>query len=243
MRVIVFPMVTLLLAALFAFQTEAEVDEAIGAFKKAMASPSPADRSSAVLDLGKVQHARTLAILLPLLKVEGLQRAAAVALAGFAEPAQRKQVKAAFLAALPANPQEPGVTRAILELLPKLDDPTVLPSVYKYLDDPSHYVVQGALSAVKGLPDAKSIEPLLALLEKVERVQKTLSSGKVIAPTPPNSNTTLILEQDKKRASYVETLLPRTQGTLEGLTGQKFATAAEWRTWWAGAKATFKPVK
>jgi len=230
----------LLLSVLALTQSDAEADQAIAAFKKAVAAPSLADRSTAVLELGKVQHPKTLAILLPLLKVEGFQRPAAVALADFAEPSQRKQVRAAFLAALPTNAQEPGVVRAILDLLPRLDDPTVLPAVYRYLDDPDHLVVQGALTAVKGLPDAKSVEPLFALLEKVEKMQKTVSSGKVVTTTSPSSNTTLILEQDKKRKSFVETLHPRTQATLEGLTGQKFGTAAEWRTWWAGAKAAFK---
>ena len=98
------------------------VDAAIKAFNKAVANPSPDARATALIELSKTPHDRTLKAIMPFLNqdVTKVRQGAAKALAEFAD---WKKIVTPFLAsALTSNEKDGLVQVAILEAIAKIKE-------------------------------------------------------------------------------------------------------------------------
>src|SRR5262245_52450517 len=94
------------LAAAFGGQDDKAVEEALEAFKTGIKSPSEADRVTAVNELSKVHHAKTLQRLSALLATDGptVRISAARGISGFVE--LKKQASHVLIAAMGANAKD-----------------------------------------------------------------------------------------------------------------------------------------
>src|SRR5688572_9896253 len=103
------------LAAAFGGQDDKAVEEALDAFKGAIKSPSEADRVSAVNELAKVHHAKTLQRLSALLATDGptVRIAAARGISGFVE--LKKQASHVLIVAMGANSRDATTLAALYE--------------------------------------------------------------------------------------------------------------------------------
>jgi HEAT repeat protein len=162
----------LMLGLAFGGQDEKAVDEALDAFKTAMKSSSEADRVTAVNELAKFPHAKSLARLASLLNSEGptVRIAAAKGIAGFS--ALKTKSSQVLIAAMGANAKEITVLAALYECLGKLDDPSALPTIHRGFDEKDLVLVKAAIQAAGAMGNPASIEPLIAFLAKLEKVQK-----------------------------------------------------------------------
>src|SRR6185295_8911345 len=139
-----------LLAAILLFQAAAQddkaaVDEAVKRFNKAFANPSPAARATAILELSKTPHDRTLKSILPYLNqdVSDVRAAAAKAMCEFGD--WKKLVTPSLQGALQANSKDAKVESAILDALGKMGDPLAIPTIHGSFRDPDTRVTKAAI--------------------------------------------------------------------------------------------------
>jgi HEAT repeat protein len=230
---------TFLFALGCSLQAPEEVDAAIAKFRATMAKTnSPAERSGAILDLGRIEDDKTLAVLTPLVTTGdfSVRKSAIQAISRFYD--HRKKVLAILLKSLQANQGEPVAVAAALEVLPGLEDPTVIPVIQKYFADNSIFVSKAAVMAVARLPQVSSVEPLLQTLKAQEKVLANAGSGSVgpVIPSPTRSS----IKPNPAIRKDAETLIAAANASLAAITKQEFKTAAEWQKWWDANKATFK---
>src|SRR5436853_5969601 len=112
-------------------QDDKAAEEALEAFKTAVKSPSEADRVTAVNELAKVHHPKTLARLATMLSSDGptVRIAAAKGVSGFVE--HKKQAVAVLAVALGPNAKDSTVHAALYEALGKLEEPSSLPTLHR----------------------------------------------------------------------------------------------------------------
>jgi HEAT repeat protein len=230
-------MVTACLLAL-ALQDEKAVDDALEAFKAAIKAASEAERATAVADLARVRHPRTLARLTPYLSTDGptVRLAAAKGLSEFAD--QRKAASAALVAALPANAKLPDVQAGILEAVGLLKDPSALAALHKSFDEKDARPAKAAVVGAALQRSPSTIEPLLELLRKLDRALKEEAGAAVTAPAAPGYDLQVRDDAERKRA---QDLKPAVLKALQDLTGETFANAVDAQAWWARHKAGFRP--
>src|SRR5436190_7911669 len=98
---------------------KAAIDEALKRFNKAIANPSAAARATAILELSKTPHDRTLKSILPYLNqdVSDVRAAAAKSMVEFGD--WKKLVTPSLQGALQANSKDAKVETAILDSLGK----------------------------------------------------------------------------------------------------------------------------
>ena len=235
--------VFLILATLSGGQDDKAVDEAIDAFKTAMKSSSEADRVTAVNDLAKVHHAKTLARLSSMLHTDGptVRIAAAKGIAGFAE--LKKQAVVALAGALGPNSKETTVHAALYEAIGKLEEPSSLPTLHKGFEEKETVVAKSAIQATGNVGNAGSIEPLIAYLAKQEKIQKS-PGGSIdyTAPTPGGGNVTVRSSDDSPGKRAAE-LIPAINKALNEITRESNGSAETWSAWWAKNKGSFKSPK
>jgi hypothetical protein len=232
-------MTLLALAALL--QANPEVDEALKQFKLKMRSTSTIERAEAALDLGKVPHARTLAALVPLLTADfgAVRAAAARALTNFVD--QKKAAVAALERALAPNEKEPQARSAILAALGKLGEPATLPSILRHLEDKDVSVAKASVHAATLIGGPHILQPLIDQLRKLEKLEKSISGGKVMAPNPNPNGATVMAGPDERAKQRVEELLPAVREALETASGgEVHASADAWQAWWNRVRATFQ---
>src|SRR5262245_17857298 len=125
----------LLLGIAFGGQDDKAVEEALDAFKTAMKSTSEADRVTAVNELAKFPHNKTLVRLASLLNSEGptVRIAAARGISGFT--ALKKKAADVLIAAMGPNQKEITVLAALYESLGKLDEPSALPTIHRGFEE------------------------------------------------------------------------------------------------------------
>jgi hypothetical protein len=225
-----------------ALQGVEDVDAAIAKFRATMSKTnSPAERGGAILDLGRIEDDKTLAVLTPLVTTGDLiaRKSAIQAIAGFND--HRKKVVPILLKSLPANHGEPAAVASALEVLPALEDPTVIPVIQKYFSDPSIFVSKAAVTAVARMPQASSVEPLIQTLKAQEKVLANAGSGSVgpVIPSPTRSS----IKPNPAIRKDAETLIAAANESLAAITKQDFKTSAEWQKWWDANKATFQVEK
>jgi HEAT repeat protein len=235
-------MLALLMAALLAPQADDKAaEEALEAFKTAFRAPSEADRAKAVAELAAVQHPKVAARLGGVLSSEAatVRIAAAKGLGSFGEP--KKAAAAALTSAIAANAKDPLVGTAIFEALGRLAEPGSLGAVHKAFDEKDAAVAKAAIGAAAQIRSAASVDPLVALLVRLEKSQKSLQGGSVDVTTPDGNS--LSVRGDEALRKRLQELIPATQKALQDLTGESYGTSEAWAGWWSRAKATFKVPK
>ena len=236
--------VLFLLAASSGGQDDKAVDDAIDAFKIAIKSPSDADRVTAVNDLAKVHHAKTLARLAALLTTDGptVRIAAAKGIAGFSE--LKKQAASALAGALGPNSKETTVHAALYEALGKLEETSALPVLHRGFEEKEAVVAKSAIQATGNVGSAASIDPLIAYLAKQEKIQKS-PGGSVdfTAPTPGGGGNVTVRSGDENPGKRAAELIPAINKALNEITHESNGSADTWGAWWAKNKGSFKPFK
>jgi HEAT repeat protein len=234
----------LLLGLAFAGQDDKAVDEALEAFKTAMKSTSEADRVSAVNELAKVPHAKTLVRLALLLNTEGptVRIAAAKGISGFS--GLKKQSASVLIAAMGSNQKDPTMLAALYEALGKLDEPSSLPTIHRGFEEKEMTVVKAALQAAGAMGSASSIEPLITFLARLEKIQKSAGGGvDVTAPVPGGGGGSVTVRSNDDAAKRAQELIPLVNKALNEITHESNGSSETWNAWWAKHKASFKPVK
>ena len=195
-------------------------------------------RASAVRDLGRAPHAKTLSTLGTVLLGSGGQTEVQDVRIAAAETIGDK------FAAIP-NAWSPLATcarvrdRKIAEVriqsvkaMGKLADPKSLRALQEFIDDKPFEMAAEAVDALAVVRDKSSVPMLIKLLREVERTTEDevipglpfhgLGAGGVVVDDAR-------AEQNNRR----KTLLGPVQRTLTSLTGQELATYKEYQKWWS----------
>jgi HEAT repeat protein len=217
-----------------------EVEEAIHRFKKGMNNPSAPARATAVTELAATKSEKTAGMLGNLLgaDAEPVRKSAALGLGGFTD--YKKIVTPMLLAGLTMNAKEPKVMEAIFQALGKLDDETALPTIHKYFDDKDSTVASAALLAAAEIRTVGSIELIMDLMKKYEKVKdgaKSGGGGGYGAPGVPGGG------GDDKKLKLATDVLPATIKAMQVISKEKWTTCKEWEIWWKRNQATFKIEK
>ncbi|MBI3854564.1 MAG: hypothetical protein HY293_02605 [Planctomycetes bacterium] len=213
------------------------VDDAIKKFKKDMANPSAPARASAVTELGATKSEKTAATLGGLLgtDTEPVRKAAALALGGFSD--YKKQVTPMLVRGLNANAKEPKVMEAIFQGLSKLDDDSALPAIHGFFEDKDKDVASAALLAAAEIRNLSSIDLIISLMKKYEKIDAQAKNAGAGASyggySVPNGGS-------DPKAALAKAVLPATVKAMQMISGEKWTTVKEWEIWWAKHKATFK---
>jgi hypothetical protein len=191
-----------------------------------------------------VHHAKTLARLAPLLGTDGptVRIAAAKGLSGFVEV--KKQAAAVLIAAMSANAKESTVHAALYEAIGKLEEASSLATLHRGFDEKETVVAKAAVQATGQVGSAASIEPLIALLTKLEKIQKSPGGGvDYTAPIPGGSGSSVTVRSDDSPGKRATELIPVVNKALNEITHESNGSSETWNAWWAKNKATFKAFK
>jgi hypothetical protein len=218
-----------------------EVEEAIHRFKKGMNNPSAPARATAVTELAGTKTEKTAMMLGNLLgaDAEPVRKAAALGLGGFTD--YKKIVTPLLLAGLNMNAKEPKVVEAIFQGLGKLDDESALPTIHKYFEDKDSVVACAALLSAAEIRTVGSIELIMDLMKKYEKVEASVKSGGggggYGAPGIAGGGGT------DPKLKLAKEVLPTTVKAMQIISREKWATPKEWEIWWKRNQATFKIEK
>ena len=173
-------MVKVLLAALLLVQAaddKAAVDAAIKSFKKSFSNPSPSARATAVLELSKTPHDKTLNQILPLIAsdVTEVRVAAAKGLGEFAD--WKKIVTPSLMAGLKANEKDLKAQEAIYGTLGKLQDPVSISTVHGNFRESDARVAKLAIGCAGSMRQKESMDALLELQHDVQKWLKNKQAG------------------------------------------------------------------
>ncbi len=230
-------MTAILLLAL-CLQDEKAVDDALDTFKSAIKGQTEAERATAVADLARIKHARTLARLTPFLSSDGatVRMAAAKGLGTFDD--QRKAAATALVGALPANAKMPDVQAALLEAAGLLREPTALGGLHRAFDEKDVRPAKAAVAAAALQKSPTSMDPLLELLKKLDRALRDETGAAVTAGNVNGYDVTARDDVERKRAQELRPLVIK---ALQDVCGETFANAVEGQAWWTRHRAGFKP--
>jgi hypothetical protein len=221
-----------------ALQDEKAVEDALDAFKSAIKATAEAERAAAVADLSRIRHPRTLLRLTPYLTSDGptVRMAVAKGLSDFLD--HRKAASTALLGALPGNAKLPDVQAAILEAAGLLRDPSALPGLHRAFDEKDARPAKAAVVAAALQRSPTTVEPLLELLRKLDRMLKEETGAGVTAGTVNGYDVQARDDAERKRAQELRPIVIK---ALQDLTGEAFANAAEAQAWWTRNKSGFRP--
>lgn len=229
-----FLIIALLLQA--AADDKAAIDEALKRFSKAFSSPSASARATAVMELSKTPHDRTLRNILPLLgtDVSDVRAAAARGLAEFGD--WKKVVTPSLQDAMRSNAKDYKVQSAILETLGKLADPIALSTVHGNFKDPDTRVSKAAIAAAGAMRQKDSMDVLLDLEKEIMKWLKNQQSG----PYRDEKGQQGDANACKTRLEDIQKCIIK---ACQDITKERWATAKEWEIWWDKHKATFEIPK
>jgi len=215
---------------------KAAVDEAIKRFSKGFANPSPGARATAVLELSKTLHDKTLNRILPLVvsDVTDVRVAAAKALAEFGD--LKKIVTPSLTAALKPNEKDLKVQDAIYVTLGKLQDPVAIPTVHGNFREPDIRVAKYAVACAGAMRQKESMDALLELQKDVQKWLKNKQAG-------PYRDDKGQQGDDNAIKGRLEDMQKTIIKAFQEITKEKLATANEWEIWWGKKKATFEIPK
>lgn len=199
-----------------------QADEAVEAFRKAYRGDEGAKRA-AVEALAKVPHAKTLAVLAPLLssEPETVRIAAAKAVSKFAKVEGAREALEAGLGAHD-NKKRATVRIALVRALGDLGDPKALAALHERVSDPNVEVAREAVASCGKIGKLDSVPILIRALREFEGDLPGDVPMEGL-PRPP---------EDEARRKRAEVLRPAVQQTLRKLTGKSCSTAREWDAWW-----------
>lgn len=220
-----------------------ETEAALKAFAKDYASPAAIVRAAAVTDLAKLRNSTTRAKLGSLLGVdeEAVRIAAAEGLGEFTE--EKDKVALLLINAVSSNAKLFRAEAAILAALGRLGDESALPVLHQSFDskdpkDTDYAVAKAALKAAGALRSRESMDPLIELAKRCEKVLKGgggKNSGKAGAAAVGLGGGTTDPQTLRAKA-----LGPAILKALQAITKEKWVSLTEWEIWWERHKATFK---
>ena len=215
---------------------KAAIDEALKRFNKAIANPNASARATAILELSKTPHDRTLKPLLNYLNmaVSEVRAAAAKAMGEFGD--WKKLVTPSLQGALQSNAKDPKVQCAILDTLGKLADPLALPTIHGNFREPDTRVAKSAIGAAGLARQKDSMDALVELLKDVMKWLKNKQAGPYRDDKGQQGDDNAI----KTRMEDVQKTIIK---AFQDITKEKWATAPEWEIWWGKKKATFEIPK
>ena len=228
-----------ILALVLLFQAaddKAAVDAAVKAFSKAVANPNPSARASAILELSKSPHDRTLKAILPYLNqdVTDVRIAAAKAMSEFGD--WKKLVTPSLAAALQTNEKDAKVQSAILDSIGKLADPASLNTVHGNFRDSDTRVAKSAIGAAGTMRQKESMDALVELQKDVQKWLKNKQAG----PYRDDKGQPGDEAACTGRLNDVQKTIIK---AFQDITKERWATANEWEIWWGRKKATFEVPK
>lgn len=225
-----------LVLLLQAADDKAAVDDAIKRFNKAVANPNPSARATALLELSKTPHDRTLKVIMGFLHqdVSDVRAAAAKSLMEFGD--WKKIVTPTLAGALQANDKDQKVQSAILDAMGKLADPASLATVHGTFRDSDTRVAKSAIAAAGTMRQKESMDALLDLQKDVQKWLKNKQAG----PYRDDKG-----QQGDENAcrGRLEDIQKTIIKAYQDITKEKWATANEWEIWWGKKKATFEIPK
>lgn len=220
--------VLLAAAAIARAGAEAEVDQAVAAFKKAYASKDESARLEAVSELSKHQGKKVVDALEGALMrdpMPSVRREAAKAIGGEWNAA----APAALMKALDGPPE---VAAAVVEALGRTESETAVPALVSLLKprsggkkgaaDPAD-VTGPAIAALKKIGSPRAVDDLIGFVEKAGHSGGGRGKKGGGNQSDPNGDAA-------KQA-------------LQSITGQNWSTGAEWRKWWNESGGALKTVK
>lgn len=236
----------MILAVLTGLQDDKAAEDALEAFKTAYKSASEADRVAAVNELAKVHHAKVLVRLSALLVNDGpsVRLAAAKGIAAFSE--LKKPAASSLTGAMGPNSKETTVHAGLYDALGKLEEPTSIPAVHRGFEEKETVVAKAAVGAAGQIGSAASIDPLIDLLKKQEKIVKAGTGGGVDFTTPGTGGTggqNFTVRGDDSPGKRAQELIPVINKALNEITHESNGTSESWTSWWAKNRATFKPFK
>jgi len=171
--------------------------------------------------MAKTVHERTLKRLGDIVadSSEGPRVRVAAALAMGTMTPLHKQVAANLSVAYASASRVPQVQLIVLQVLGVTKEPGALTILHRALEEKEGEVVRRALASTVLINSPKSVDPIIALLAKVEKQRKDAPAG--------DDGLTATADECAK--------------SLEAITGQSFPGSAEWQTWWNRNRDSFKP--
>jgi len=215
---------------------KAAVEEAIKRFSKGFSNPSPGARATAVLELSKTLHDKTLNRILPLVvsDVSEVRVAAAKALAEFAD--WKKIVTPSLTGALKPNEKDLKVMEAIYGTLGKLQDPMAISTVHGNFRESDVRIAKYAIACAGAMRQKESMDALLELQKDVQKWLKNKQAGPYRDDKGQQGDDNAI----KTRMEDIQKTIIK---AYQDITKEKWATANEWEIWWNKKKATFEVPK
>jgi HEAT repeat protein len=215
---------------------KAALDEALKRFSKNFSNPSPGARATAVLELSKTLHDRTLNRILPLVvsDVTDVRVAAAKALAEFGD--WKKIVTPSLTSALKPNEKDLKVQEAIYITLGKLQDPVAISTVHGNFREPDVRVAKYAIACAGSMRQKESMDALLELQKDVQKWLKNKQAGPYRDDKGQQGDDNAI----KGRLEDIQKTIIK---AFQDITKEKWATSNEWEIWWGKKKATFEIPK
>ena len=212
---------------------KAAVDAAVKTFNKAIANPSPDARATAILELSKTPHDRTLKLIMGFLNqdVTKVRQNAAKAMGEFGD--WKKIVTPTLAAALQSNAKDGVVQSAILETIGKLKDPASLQTVHGSFRDSDTRVAKAAIGAAGTMRQKESMDALVALQADVQKWIKNKQAG----PYRDDKGQPGDEAAGLARLNDVQKTIIK---AFQDITKERWATANEWEIWWGRKKANFE---
>jgi HEAT repeat protein len=222
---------SLVLSMVLACQDDKDLESVLRLFNRGYSSPDPKARASAVTELSKTPHEKTLQKLSSFLTGESLEVriAAARGLGSFHD--YKKQASATLVGALGTNPKDLDLQVALLDALGGLQDETSLPTVHQSLRGPQMKVARAALGAIGSIRGKESLGVLLDFLRDLLKWQKSRHSGGF-------KDETGMGEKDAQKAR-LEVLNQLTIKAFQSITREPWTTLGEWELWCKRHLATF----
>lgn len=142
----------------------------------------------------------------------------------------------ALMAAAGTNKKNSSLLERVLLALGEVGFEGALPTLVDHLRDSDAAAAAAAARGLGELNVAAAIDPLLKILERLERDEKLFSET---TPGGVNGNAGLAeANQDaRKRAA---TIKPAIKEALRKITGEEYMSSKDYQKWWAEKRATFK---
>lgn len=218
--------------------------EALDAFKKAFKGPET-DKTAAVEELAKVQHAKTasrLGAVVSAPEASPVRIAAAKALGKFTEA--KKQAGTALVNGLASNAKEPNIFGAVCDALGELQEGAVVPALIRYFEEKDPALAAKAVATLGKIGSPAAIDSLISLLAREEKVIKSNSGGGVAVSGATNNNSGaaagVVAGPDMRAKDRAQALIGAANQSLREITNESNTNADTWAAWWAKNKATFK---
>ena len=215
---------------------KAAIDEAMKRFNKAIANPNPGARATAILELSRTPHDRTLKPILGYLNmdVSEVRAAAAKGLGEFGD--WKKLVTPSLQGALTSNAKDFKVQCAILDTLGKMADPLGLPTIHGNFREADARVAKSAIGAAGLARQKDSMDALVELQKDVQKWIKNKQAGPYRDEKGQQGDDNAI----NGRLADIQKAIIK---AFQDITKEKWATANEWEIWWGKKKATFEIPK